>query len=175
MPATIEIESETNLEILMATDPRPMFDCELDIAACDIAAPSLSDRLSHLLIENVIDSEDDIFVKEGFGFPIWIAVQADVRWLRFHGFFETRLRFDERVRLVNRLNLKSASKCAQFSTPDDATIIQAYFFHPYEDRLMMKSVMRLAREFALALRVAMEDFWMMDSLSERVADEATVH
>jgi len=82
MPATIEIESETNLEILMATEPRPMFDCELDIAACDIAAPSLSDRLSHLLIENVIDSEDDIFVKEGFGFarllPTPLPAETDI-------------------------------------------------------------------------------------------------
>ena len=159
----------------MATDTRPMFDQGLDIAACDVAAVSLSDRLFHLLIENKIDSDDDIFVLEGFGFPIWISVIPDLRWLRFHGFFGTSLKFDERVRLANRLNLKSVTKCAKFSAPDDDAVIQAHFFYPYEECLPMKTVMRIAREFAVALRVAMEEFWLMDSLDERAADGTTMH
>ena len=159
----------------MATDPRPMFDQEFDIAACDVAAASLSDRLSRVLIDNQIDPDEDIFVKEGFGFPIWIRVIPDLRWLRFHGFFGTSLKFNERVRLANRLNLNAASKCAQFSAPDDDAVIQAHFFYPYEECLPMKTVMRIAREFAVALRVGMEEFWLIDSLEEREADGATMH
>lgn len=124
------------------------------IAADNVNVPTLSERLNRFLVDNVIDEDGDIHVRDALGFSMWIKHAGSARWLQFYSFFRIDVPFEQRVSFANRLNQKA--RFAQFSTPEDAQVINGHGAFCFDETLSMKVAVRAAREFAIEMRIAME-------------------
>ena len=114
----------------------------------DYSPESLVATLSNAFLEAEISDENEVYIKDGLDFPMWLAVLEDGGLLRISTYIAFKDETDElaALRLANRIN----SKYAPNALSVDEGRLWCYYFELLNGSIEAKKLVNILRRCASA-------------------------